>query len=263
MEYRICEKCGIEKFLSDFQRRKKSFKKMKNNHLEWYYYPSCKDCGRDKKSAQDKKWREKHKDEKVIKDKEYRIKNKEKLSKQAKVRYLANKPPLKPRKPRKCRSVEEQKGHDVIYKKQWAEKNKDYPKEYKRKKRLNDPLFRLKESVSANVRLWIKKDGKSVTKYLPYTIQQLKEHIEKLFSHPKNLDYNGKVWMNWDNQGLYRVKDWDNNDSSTWKWHLDHIVPHSKFPYASMEDPLFQECWTLNNLQPLNAKQNIIDGNRK
>ena len=51
-------------------------------------------------------------------------------------------------------------------------------------------------------------------------------------------------------------------DGMTWEkflrgeiW-MDHIKPISKFNYVSSEDIEFKECWSLNNLQPLWAKDN-------
>ena len=69
--------------------------------------------------------------------------------------------------------------------------------------------------------------------------------------------------MNWDNQGYYKLSEWNDNDSSTWKWQLDHIIPQSKLPYTSMEDENFKICWDLENLRPYSAKQNLIEQDRK
>ena len=40
------------------------------------------------------------------------------------------------------------------------------------------------------------------------------------------------------------------------------IYPQSKLLYDSMEHPNFLKCWALENLQPLEAKENISKGNR-
>ena len=50
--------------------------------------------------------------------------------------------------------------------------------------------------------------------------------------------------MNWDNYGKY--------------WHLDHIKPASWFKYSSHTDKDFLQCWSLNNLQPLKAMDNML-----
>ena len=74
---------------------------------------------------------------------------------------------------------------------------------------------------------------------LEHNIIQLRQHIERQF------DDN----MNWDNYGIY--------------WHIDHIIPQSCLPYTSMEEDNFKKCWALNNLRPLEAKENMTDGSTR
>lgn len=69
--------------------------------------------------------------------------------------------------------------------------------------------------------------------------------------------------MTWNNWGIYNPSTWNNNDKSTWTWQIDHIDPHSGFKYTSMEDEEFKICWRLNNLRPLRADLNVIDGARR
>jgi hypothetical protein len=66
--------------------------------------------------------------------------------------------------------------------------------------------------------------------------------------------------MTWENHGAYQSSKWDDNDISTWKWQIDHIIPQHKLPYSSMEDENFKKCWALENLRPYSAKQNLLDG---
>ena len=106
------------------------------------------------------------------------------------------------------------------------------------------------------------KNGKSSKSFFPFTKNELKIHIEKQFSLLENL-YNGEIWMTWENHGIYNPKTWNDNNPSTWTWHLDHIIPQSKLCYSSMEDGNFRLCWALSNLRPYSAKQNILDGNRR
>ena len=94
------------------------------------------------------------------------------------------------------------------------------------------------------------KSGKSTTKYLQYSFEELKKYLEKQF----------EPWMTWDNHGRYNSEIWDNNDQSTWTWQLDHIIPQSNLQYNSMEDNNFKKCWALENLRPYSAKQNWLDG---
>lgn len=76
------------------------------------------------------------------------------------------------------------------------------------------------------------KDSRSWEMLVGYTVFELKEHLEKLF----------KPGMSWDNYGL---------------WHIDHIIPITKFNITSIYCDDFKKCWSLNNLQPLWAKENL------
>lgn len=119
-------------------------------------------------------------------------------------------------------------------------------------------IEKLKKNVSSSVLKFLKcknssKENKSVWKFLSYSPKELKNHLEKLF----------ESWMTWDNQGVYNPTIWDDNNPTTWKWQLDHIIPHSTFNYDSMEHPDFQKCWALSNLRPLKAKENVMDGAKK
>ena len=65
-----------------------------------------------------------------------------------------------------------------------------------------------------------------------YTVEDLRKHLESLF----------KNGMSWENRCF---------------WHIDHIVPKSRFHYKTSRDPEFKVCWGLANLQPLWAKDNL------
>src|SRR3984885_6210656 len=151
----------------------------------------------------------------------YREKNIEKISTYAKIYYLENSNII----------IERAAENYQLNKK---ERNQ---KQYLRKK--NDPILFLRQRISGAVLEMLKsnngsKAGKSILEFLPFdNIMQLKIHIEEQFLLPENLDYDGKVWMTWDNHGAYKKSKWNDKDSSTWVWQLDHIKPHSKLPYDS------------------------------
>lgn len=83
-----------------------------------------------------------------------------------------------------------------------------------------------------------RKNGQSWEKLVGYTVDELMKWLENKFSDG----------MTWENYGKV--------------WNIDHIIPRSWFKYASPEDPLFKECWKLENLQPLEAKKNYRKGNK-
>ncbi len=122
-------------------------------------------------------------------------------------------------------------------------------------KRSTDRSFVLRKNISSSINRMLRQNGFSKSKnscleYLPFSIQELKISIENKF----------ECWMTWENQGHFKKNTWIDNDSSTWKWQLDHIIPHSTFEYSSMDCDEFRKCWSLNNLRPLSAKQNWLDG---
>lgn len=120
---------------------------------------------------------------------------------------------------------------------------------YTRKKRAEDPCFRLRTNIGSTIAHIFAgrkahKNG-SFVKKVGYTMDELKAHIESQFED----------WMTWENYGPY--------DPNRRTWQLDHIKPASDFYYTSMDDEAFKECWALSNLRPLDATQNLLDGVRK
>jgi len=134
-------------------------------------------------------------------------------------------------------------------KKQYRQDNKAKLNEYQKNKRKNNIVFALRCNVSSQVSMALKrnsssKQGESLMKYLPYTIDQLKEHLENQFED----------WMTWENHGVYHPTEK--------RWHIDHIIPQNKLIYDSMDHPNFQNCWALENLQPLLALDNLSKGDK-
>lgn len=76
------------------------------------------------------------------------------------------------------------------------------------------------------------KDGRPWESLVGYTTEELMTHLESQFTRG----------MTWENYG---------------DWHIDHIKPISHFHFETTDDPEFHECWSLWNLQPLWAKDNI------
>jgi len=77
------------------------------------------------------------------------------------------------------------------------------------------------------------KAGRQWETLVNFTVDQLKQHLEKLFT-PE---------MTWENYGTY--------------WHIDHKIPIAVFNYEKPEDIDFRLCWSLKNLQPLEKIENI------
>lgn len=116
-----------------------------------------------------------------------------------------------------------------------------------------NPILKLRVGISSNIGQMLKrnngnKNKESIMNYLSYTISELKLHIESQWICEKS-------WMNWNNYGKYIT-------GGERKWHIDHIIPQSALPFDSMKHPNFLKCWSLNNLQPLDAVENIQKYNK-
>jgi hypothetical protein len=269
---KICSKCG-------FKKDKILFSKGKN--FKDGLQSMCKDCAKvyreDNKAAissskkihyennkedilqYQKEYYQNNKEDIVIVQKEYRKNNKIEIADNNSKYYEENKTDISLQHKK---YYENNKEKVVAIQKKYYQNNKEKVDSYRRKfyknRVQNDLLFKIRRRVSSQVWHFLFKNGfskdkKSICQFLTYSMQELKEHLEKQF----------ELWMNWDNYGRYVAKDWDDNDSITWKWQIDHIIPHSKFKYSSMEDQAFKDCWALSNLRPYSAKQNLLDSNRK
>jgi hypothetical protein len=131
--------------------------------------------------------------------------------------------------------------------------NRNRINEQERNRRANDINFKLRKNISRAISFVIIKNNMSTFKYLTYTVQMLKKHLEFQF----------EPWMNWQNYGIYNKSIWIEEDKSTWTWNIDHIIPQSDLPYTSMFDDNFKKCWSLENLRPYSAKSNILDGSNR
>jgi len=202
-----CSGCKVVKSLDEFS-KDKTGKSGRHAHCKecWKQYY---EANREKLLEYNKQWAKDNKEKKAEYNRQYNQDNKEKKAE---------------------------------YNRQYNQEHKAERNEYRRNRYNNEPAIALRTNVSNLIGHALKrndgsKQGESMEQYLPYTIEQLKEHLENQF----------EPWMNWDNQG---------------EWHIDHIYPQSKLPYDSMTHPNFLKCWALENLQPLEAKENISKGNR-
>lgn len=104
------------------------------------------------------------------------------------------------------------------------------------KKRQSNPSMRIANSVRS--RIWAALRGKTEKRLwsrLGYSVTELVSHLQGLF-----LD-----GMSWENYGA---------------WHVDHKKPCSSFDLT--DSVQFSECWSLSNLQPLWAADNLKKGAR-
>lgn len=97
------------------------------------------------------------------------------------------------------------------------------------------PDRRLRNSISAAMSHSVKgstRGGTSWERLVGYDTATLKRHLERQFARG----------MSWSNYG---------------RWHIDHIIPVAHFRIRSVKSEAFQACWSLSNLRPLWARDNI------
>lgn len=160
----------------------------------------CKKCC----SENGKKWREERREIKRKGDKKYQLENREKIAEYQK----------------KYRDENKEKAHSY---------NLNYCKE----RGLKDPAFRINRAMRSQVGRMVKGiEGKN--RHLPYSMDELRLHLEKQFTP-------GMAWENYGKNG----------------WHIDHITPVSHFKFDSIGGEEFLACWSLYNLRPLWGKENL------
>jgi hypothetical protein len=139
---------------------------------------------------------------------------------------------------------EKNRNYLTEYHQKWREKNIDKHREYKRKyekhRKDTDPAYKLIANFRTAIYQVLKENNVGKNKHyfdiLRYTPEELISHLENLFTDG----------MTWENYG---------------EWHVDHRMPISSFNFESVDDDSFIKCWSLDNLQPMWGKENIVKGN--
>lgn len=121
--------------------------------------------------------------------------------------------------------------------KTWQKTNRKRANEIDKKSRKKRGIS-IKEKMADSIRKQVIKYIKTVSplgsrkKLIGCTSQELVSYLEAKF----------KPEWNWENYGKV--------------WHIDHVIPCAAFDF-SIKNHLFW-CWNYRNLQPLDAKENIL-----
>lgn len=203
-------------------------------------------------SQKQKRYREQPENKKNMKEylKSYYQKHKQQIKLRSQQRYENNKELLY-QQLKKRRETEEGRILHNKHNKKWrdSKKGKSFAKAYrnenkrhlqklnnlwKKNQRKNNPFYRLNDYIRREIWFSLNKQKNNMhwEGLVGYTLEDLKQHLEKQF----------KDGMNWNNYGPY--------------WHIDHRIPQSWFSFESYEDKGFKECWSLDNLQPKKAYEN-------
>lgn len=93
------------------------------------------------------------------------------------------------------------------------------------------------EMVRRSLRATKSREGSPVEQVIGYSINQLRTHLERQFKR-------GMTWATFGKEG----------------WHIDHILPRRCFDVSTPEG--LREYWSLTNLRPLPARDNLKKGAR-
>ncbi len=236
-----CIKCGIEKSEEEFPKNKR--------HSDGPEH-ECKICTKERKKQWELANKERIREENAEQIKEAKhqdyLKRKEYVNKKNKEYYENNKEAfLISCKKYRIEHVEWKKNYD----KEYAEKNPEKVRSYKRKwSKEKQPAYQYKRrredlnyALLANIRSRIssqlngRKKANRTIEILGCSIKELRQHLEMQF----------KEGMNWQNYGMKG-------------WTIDHIKPCASFDLSDPEQ--MKECWNYKNLQPLWAIENIKKG---
>jgi hypothetical protein len=119
----------------------------------------------------------------------------------------------------------------------WKERNPDSYKEAYRRyylSRKDDPMFALNYRMRHGIWRSVKeyKKGQPWEGFVDYTVEELRVHLERQF----------RPGMGWHNMG---------------EWHIDHVIPLKLHKIENPDDPDFKAAWSLSNLRPLWAEDNL------
>ena len=188
-----------------------------------------------------KKYYEENREEILESKKKYREENREEIKK-----YREENKEYFQEKNKKY--YEENREELLETNKKYKQDNKEKINEHNKERYHTDPCYKLRRIVKDSINAALKggKGGESFLPYVDWTTPELKEHLESQFED----------WMTWDNHGVLHPTEK--------RWQIDHIKPQAVMleGVTSMDDPKFRECWALENLQPLEARENILKGNK-
>ena len=218
--FRKCKTCKVEKpFSSEFFYKNKKYK--------YGFSTECCHCTKQRS----RKWAAENKAKKANSDKAYAEENRQVISEyQSGYRKL-------------------NKDKSSAYMKKYADENAEKLKKSRQnynsgpevkaaraeshnERRRHDKKYRLMCNVRSAVSEALSKQSGAL-RFLEYTIGDLMRHLERQFVSG----------MTWENYGS--------------RWHVDHIIPSASFAFESAEDPDFKFCWSLANLRPLWANENL------
>lgn len=214
-----CVKCKTEKSESEFNQNRTTTDGLAR---------VCRTCNQKTMKA----WSDKNREKKRQVDRDYYHSHKQE-HREYKRKWRADNREHKRRKNKEWVAANPDKMAAII--RRWKDRNPDKMKAQRDRqslRRRNIPSYRLRHAVSQAVRDSLKygKHGRGWERLVGYTLIELVAHLDSLL----------QPGMNWTNYGF-----------GEGKWTIDHKKPVHLFLIEGPESPGFQNCWALDNLQPM------------
>ena len=220
---KLCKHCGAVKSVTEFYRERKHADGLRTR---------CKACESARLRAYNVRNAEKHKVYNKEHYPDYYSKNCERIKETVR-RYRAN---------NKEKTKAADKAYHSVHPRPYAMRIKDNAasvressrRSYLRRKATVNGQLSIKLSTGIRKSLKRGKQGYHWEKLVGYSVEDLKKHIESLFTDT----------MTWDKVANGEI-------------HIDHKIPLSFFKYMTYLDTEFQYAWSLDNLQPMWACDNL------
>lgn len=230
MDTKKCNTCGVIKEHSEFGKKKLESGNYGLTH-------ECKECKSIKASARYANETQQDRERRIAKAKEWKANNRDVVN-GLKRKYRVEKKVIKLSAVPHDHHV---KAYQSFQLRQSLIKHDQHVKEWRSDKAAyikwkykNDPKYmlyvRLKRGIQRGFKCKELKEG--WFDRLGYTMDDLVKHIEKQF-------VDGMGWHN------------------SQEWHIDHIMPIKSFKMNSVKDESFAACYSLHNLRPIWAKDNM------
>lgn len=169
---------------------------------------------------------------------------------------------------KKCSKCKETKSTDEFCKDKKC--SDGYQSQCKKCKRNWIAYYSKTEAYRSKKRQWEKCDGRRQYKLAYYHKHKLSYNMSRRIRHSLQTHKAGRRWETVVGYSLDELKchlesqfqqgmSWDNYGEV---WHIDHNRPIDSFDITSVECEDFKECWSLDNLKPMFARENLQKSNK-
>lgn len=217
---KVCSRCreSLPANRDNFHKAKKA-----KDGLNTY----CKDCAK----ARARDWAKKNREAKAAADRDYAQRNKARIA-NYQSRYRAGNAEKASEYHKAYREANKQRLREARRQYHARPEVRERRNRQQRERRARDKKYALVCSMRSAISERMSGKAVGAIRHAPWSTDELIAHIERQF----------QPGMSWDNYG---------------EWHVDHITPDSSFDYKAPNDEGFLQSWSLSNLRPMWASENM------